>query len=104
MATVNIDFAKHGMSLIIGRKFWFIVTEQKNLTDKFLDTLTEKLGHVPSEGNRETLRYYLRKGDVLEHRTICKYLEEDESYYYVYGKNHGGGYDIEEVTIVEFSK
>lgn len=102
MATVNIDFAKQGMSLIIGRKFWFIVTEQKNLTDKFLDTLTEKLGHVPSEGNRETLRYYLRKNDVLEKRTIYKYMEEPISYYYVYGKNHGGSYDIEEVTIVEF--
>ena len=102
MSTVNIAFAKHGISLIIGNKFWFIETEQKNLTDKFLNTLTEKLGYTPSEGNRQALKYYLRKNDILEKRTIYKYMENPISYYYVYGKNHGGSYDIEEITIVEF--
>ena len=105
MAIVNIDFTKTGMDLVIGRNHWFIVTEQKNLTDKFLDTVTEKLGCEPSEGNRKALRYYLLKNCVLEQKTLirerCKELGEKEVYYHIYGKNFSGGYDIEEVTIIE---
>lgn len=105
MAIVNTNFTKTGMDLVIGKNHWFIVTEQKNLTDKFLDTVTEKLGYEPSEGNRKALKYWLIKGCVLEHKTMirerCKELGEKEDYYHIYGKGFSGGYDIEEVTIIE---
>ena len=76
---------KKGFTFFYNSIDYFIETEQKNKTEKFIKSVCKALNKEPTENNIKFLMFRLQKANCE-----IKTLSNGRQYYDIYGDNFGG--------------